>query len=134
MNILVVEDNFYRWERLAQFLSSAYYSLRLAQNATEAFTYSSEADLIIVSAEFSSQGVALCKELRCRGYSRPMILMALESLDDVLISGADEWLEVPLHKQEVLLKIKLLLTRYYMWSTNTMPAWSQGFCEYDQNK
>ena len=134
MNILIVEDNFSRWEKLAQFLSSAYYSLRLAQNSTEAFTYSSEADLIIVDAEIASEGVSLSKELRCRGYTRPLILMALESLDDVLIAGADEWLEVPLHKQEVLLKVKLLLTRYYMWTSNTMPAWSQGFCEYDPNK
>ncbi|MDJ0648937.1 MAG: response regulator [Xenococcaceae cyanobacterium MO_188.B19] len=134
MNILIVEDNLSRWERLAQFLTSAYYSLRLAQNSTEAFAYSSEADLIIVDAEIASEGVSLCKELRCRGYTRPLILMALDSLDDVLISGADEWLEVPLHKQEVLLKVKLLLTRYYMWTSNTMPAWSQGFCEYDPNK
>ncbi len=131
MNILVVGDNLSRWERLSQFLTSAYYSLRLAQNPSEALTYYSEADLIIVDAEFSSDGVDLCKELRFRGYERPLLLMALESLDDVIIAGADEWLEVPLYKQEVLLKVKLLLTRYYMWTNKTMQQWNGGFCNYD---
>ena len=131
MNILVVGDNLPRWDRLSQFLSSAYYSLRLAQNSSEALTYYSEADLIIVDAELASNGVDMCKELRCRGYERPLLLMALESLDDVMIAGADEWLEVPLHKQEVLLKVKLLLTRYYMWTNKTMQNWNEGFFKYD---
>ncbi len=132
MNILVIGDDLPRWDRLAQFLSSAYYSLRLAQNSIEALAHFSEADLIIVDAELSTGGVNVCKELRCRGYSRPLMLMALESLDDVLHAGADEWLEVPLHKQEVLLKVKLLLTRYYMWTNNTMPKWDGEFCKFNQ--
>ena len=132
MNILIVEDNLLCWEKLAQFLRSEEYSLHLAKTPLEAFTYSSEADLIMVNAEFSSGGVDLSRELRSRGYSRPLILLAIESLDDVLRAEADDWLEAPFHRQEVLLKVKLLLMRYYMWNLNTTPRLSERLSKYGQ--
>ncbi|MDJ0568375.1 MAG: hypothetical protein QNJ53_04950 [Pleurocapsa sp. MO_192.B19] len=129
MNILVVVDVPSRWLKLAQFLRSAHYSPRLAENTIEAINLFPEVDLIMVDAELSSGGVELCRELRCRGYCRPLIVMALESLDDVRLSGADDWLEFPFYGPEVLLKVELLLTRYQMWTTQTMPRFCGSFCD-----
>ena len=128
MNILVVVDAPDRWLKLAQFLRSAHYNPRLAENATDAINLFPEVELIMVDAELSSGGIELCRELRCRGYRRPLILMALDSLDDVRLSGADDWLEFPFFAPEVLMKVELLLTRYQLWSTQTMPSFSAPFC------
>ena len=128
MNILVVVDATDRWLKLAQFLRAAHYTPRLAENATEAINLFPEVELIMVDAELSSGGVELCRELRCRGSRRPLILMALDSLDDVRLSGADDWLEFPFFGPEVLLKVELLLTRYQLWSTQTMASSYAPFC------
>ena len=128
MNILVVVDDPSRWLRLAQFLRAAHYTPRLAENSLDAINLFPEVDLIMVDAELSSGGIELCRELRCRGYSHPLLLMALESLDDVRLSGADDWLEFPFFGPEVLLKVELLLTRYQLWSTQTMASSYAPFC------
>ena len=127
MNILVVVDAPDRWLKLAQFLRAAHYNPRLAENATDAINLFPEVELIMVDAELSSGGVKLCRELRCRGYRRPLILLALESLDDIRLSGADDWLEFPFFGSEVLLKVELLLTRYQRWSSQKMTSFSAPF-------
>ncbi len=128
MNILVVVDAPDRWLKLAQFLRAAHYTPRLAQNALDAINLFPEVELIMVDAELSSGGVELCRELRCRGYDRPLILLALDSLDDVRLSGADDWLEYPFYAPEVILKVELLLTRYRLWSTQTTSSFYADFC------
>ncbi len=128
MNILIVVDDLSRWLKLSQLLRAAHYTPRLAENSLEAINLFPEVELIMIDAELSSGGIELCRELRCRGYSRPLILMALESLDDVRLSGADDWLEFPFFSPEVLLKVELLLTRYQLWSTQTMGSSYAPFC------
>ncbi|WP_019507110.1 response regulator transcription factor [Pleurocapsa sp. PCC 7319] len=133
MNILVVVDDLSRWLKLAQFLRAANYTPRLAENSLDAINIFPEADLIMVDAELSSGGVELCRELRCRGYSRPLLLMALESLDDVRLSGADDWIEFPFYGPEIALKVELLLTRYQLWTmgSQTNPSFYASFCTID---
>ncbi|MDJ0745683.1 MAG: hypothetical protein QNJ32_20280 [Xenococcaceae cyanobacterium MO_167.B27] len=128
MNILVVVDSPSRWLKLASILREANYSPRLAQNTLDAINLFPEVDLILVDAELKEGGIELCRELRCRGFSRPLILMAIESLDDVRQSGADDWLEFPFFPQEVVLKVELLLTRYQLWTTQRIPSFHAPFC------
>ena len=128
MNILVVVDSPSRWLKLASILREAEYSPRLTQNTLDAINLFPEVDLILVDAELKQGGIQLCRELRCRGFSRPLILMAIESLDDVRQSGADDWLEFPFFPQEVVLKVELLLTRYQLWTTQRIPSFHAPVC------
>lgn len=135
MNILVVVDDLSRWLKLAEVIRAAHYMPRLAENSLDAINLCSEADLIMVDAELASGGVELCRELRCRGYCRPLILMAIESLEDVRLSGADNWIEFPFYGQEIALKVELLLTRYQLWSSSgqTDPSFYASFCTINPN-
>ncbi len=129
MKILVVSDSSDRWLQIAKILMEANYDPHLAEKTNQAIDLVSEMDLIIVDREISEDGVELCRELRCRGYERPLILMALESLNDVRVSGADDWLEVPLFAPEVALKVELLLNRYQLWNNQMNSSFNKTFCQ-----
>ncbi len=128
MNILVVSDSAFRWLKLAKILREADYFPQLAEKKAEAINLFPEVDLILVDGEGNNGNLEFCRELRCRGYHRPLILMGLESLEDVRRSGADEWLELPLFAPEVVMKVELLLTRYQLWTNQTMSNFCQSFC------
>lgn len=118
MRILVVEDDSQLAESLTEALIVQRYIVDVARDGesawdkTQAFVY----DLILMDVTLPKlDGIRLCKRLRDRGYSSPVLMLTARdtSLDKVigLDAGADAYVVKPFNLQELLAQIRALLRR-----------------------
>lgn len=118
MKILLVEDNQYLAEILAQALTEQHYVVDIASDGqagwelVTAFTY----DLILLDVVLPKlDGISLCRRLRSQGHHMPILLLTAQdtSTNKVLglDAGADDYVVKPFDLQELAARVRALLRR-----------------------
>lgn len=112
MRLLMVEDEKYMAEAVAQVLKKNNYSVDLVYNGEDGLDYglSGIYDIIILDIMLPKMdGLSILKELRKNGIETPCILLTArgEIEDKVcgLDSGADDYLAKPFHTDELLARL-----------------------------
>lgn len=115
MRILMVEDEKYMAEAVAQILKRNHYSVDLEYNGESGLDcgLSGIYDIIILDIMLPKiDGISLLKELRRNGIETPVILLTAkgETEDKVrgLDSGADDYLAKPFEAEELLARLRAL--------------------------
>lgn len=115
MRILMVEDEKYMAEAVAQVLKKNNYSVDLVYNGEDGLDcgLSGIYDIIILDIMLPKiDGISVLKELRRNGVETPVILLTArgETEDKVhgLDSGADDYLAKPFHTNELLARLRAL--------------------------
>jgi len=118
MRLLMVEDEKYMAEAVAQVLKKNNYSVDLAYNGEDGLDcgLSGIYDIIILDIMLPKMdGISILKELRRNGIETPVILLTArgEVEDKVrgLDSGADDYLAKPFHTDELLARLRALARR-----------------------
>jgi DNA-binding response OmpR family regulator len=118
MRILIIEDEIARSDRIRDGLSQEGYRVEVTPSHDEGRTLAAQAsfDAIIVEVKPQSRvGVQTCQELRRRGISTPVMLVAPTSTTsdrvDGLNAGADDFLTVPFDFEEMLARLRTLMRR-----------------------
>ncbi|MGC4015137.1 MAG: response regulator transcription factor [Luteolibacter sp.] len=119
MRLLVIEDELPMRTALVETLSSEGYRVRSAVDGvaglelacTEPF------DLVLLDVMMPGlDGFAVCKELRKRGRSFPVLMLTakgqVDDRVDGLDSGADDYLVKPFSLRELLARVRALLRRH----------------------
>lgn len=115
MRLLMVEDEKYMAEAVAQVLKKNNYTVDLAYNGEDGLDcgLSGIYDIIILDIMLPKMdGISILKELRKNGIETPVILLTArgEIEDKVrgLDSGADDYLAKPFHTDELLARLRAL--------------------------
>ena len=127
MRILVVEDDVQLAEVLTDALSDQQYVVDLAQDgeaATEwinTLTY----DLIVMDVTMPKlDGLSLCRRLRDRGLSLPILMLtARDTISDKIIgldAGADDYMVKPFDLQELMARVRALIRRGTTTSSSSL--------------
>lgn len=131
MRILVVEDDVQLAEVLTDALSDQQYIVDLAHDgeaATEwinTLTY----DLIVMDVTMPKlDGLSLCRRLRDRGLSLPILMLtARDTISDKIIgldAGADDYMVKPFDLQELMARVRALIRRGNTASCSSL-MWGQ---------
>ena len=130
MKILVVEDDERISDAVVEYLSDSHYAVEAvydgqsAWELLEVFTY----DMILLDVMMPNMdGMTLCKKLRKKGTSIPILMLtARDTLHDKiegLDAGADDYLIKPFELEELSARIRALLRR---GASTTAPILSWG--------
>ena len=130
MKILVVEDDERISDAIVEYLSDAHYAVEAAYDGQaawdllEVFAY----DMILLDVMMPRMdGITLCKKLRQKGMSIPILMLtAKDTLTDKiggLDAGADDYLIKPFELEEMPARIRALLRR---GATTTTPILTWG--------
>ena len=116
--ILIVEDELQMREGLKDNLEFEGYEVDLAEDGAQCVTMVEKNDynLILLDVMLPKlSGFDVCKQLRERGFSRPIIMLTAkgEEIDKVLglELGADDYITKPFSLRELLARIKAVLRR-----------------------
>ncbi|MEQ8959036.1 MAG: response regulator transcription factor [Coleofasciculus sp. C2-GNP5-27] len=118
MRILLVEDDIYLAEALAEALAIQRYAVDTVSDGEAAWVQVNtlDYDLILLDMMLPKlDGIHLCKRLRSHGYQMPVLMITARdtSTDKVigLDAGADDYMVKPLDIPELLARIRALLRR-----------------------
>ena len=116
--ILILEDNELLLETLDEFLSDNGYVVKLAKNGNEALnlTYDYDFDLFLLDVKVPDiNGFEFLKQMRDIGCKTPAIFLTSlrdkDSLAEGFGQGADDYIKKPFDLDEVLFRIKAVLSR-----------------------
>ena len=116
--ILIVEDEIQMREGLKDNLEFEEYEVHMAEDGEQCIhlVEKNDYDLIILDIMLPKlSGFDVCKQLRGRGFSRPIIMLTAkgEEIDKVLglELGADDYITKPFSLREFLARIKAVLRR-----------------------
>jgi DNA-binding response OmpR family regulator len=138
MKVLLVEDERYLAEAVAQILRKNNYDVDLAFDGEEglAAAVSGVYDVILLDIMLPRRdGIAILRELRAEGVAAPVIMLtALGEIEDRvkgLDSGADDYLPKPFKTEELMARIRAVMRR----RGDLLPdgVLSFGDIEYDPN-
>ncbi|MDR1292898.1 MAG: response regulator transcription factor [Clostridiales Family XIII bacterium] len=138
MKVLLVEDERYLAEAVAQILKKNNYDVDIAPDGEEGLVAAESGvyDVILLDIMLPRKdGIAVLKELRVGGVSTPVIMLtALGEIEDRvkgLDSGADDYLPKPFKTEELMARMRAVLRR----RGDLLPdgALSFGDIEYDPN-
>lgn len=118
MRLLLVEDNAYLAEALAEALVAQSYVVDIVNDGESAWQQvnSLDYDLIVLDLMLPDlNGISLCKRLRSHHYGIPVLMLTgrdtttdkVNSLD----AGADDYVVKPVDLQELLARVRALLRR-----------------------
>ena len=118
MRILLVEDDIYLAEALAEALAVQRYAVDTVSDGEAAWVQVNtlDYDLILLDMMLPKlDGIHLCQRLRSHGYQMPILMITARdtSTDKVigLDAGADDYMVKPLDIPELLARIRALLRR-----------------------
>ena len=124
-NIIVVEDRWERWLKLANVLNQAGYDPQRTGSEAQVLKLAHTADLVIIDRELRNiEALKLCQQLRVQNLLLPSILFAIDSLEEVEAAQVNDWLEYPIFPKETLLRVKLQLSNSELWLRN-----AEEFCK-----
>ncbi len=131
MRILVVEDDVQLADVLTDALSDQQYIVDLARDGESALEWINMLtyDLIVMDITLPKlDGISLCRRLRDRGLSLPiMMLTARDTIADKIIgldAGADDYMVKPFDLQELMARVRALIRRVTQVSTE-IQTWGQ---------
>jgi DNA-binding response OmpR family regulator len=129
MRLLIVEDERGIASALRQGLSESGYAVDVARDGMEARDYvlATTYDIILLDILLPKlDGISLLRDLRARGLAMPILLLtARDAVDDRvagLDAGADDYLVKPFSFSELLARIRALLRRPVLKTTNRLTA------------
>lgn len=118
MRILVVEDDVQLADVLTDALSDQQYAVDLAKDGESAMEWINTLtyDLIVMDITLPKlDGISLCKRLRDRGLSLPILMLtARDTIADKIIgldAGADDYMVKPFDLQELMARVRALIRR-----------------------
>ncbi|MEK4302475.1 response regulator transcription factor [Oceanobacillus sp. FSL K6-0251] len=118
MRILIVEDEKYIAEAIAQVLKQNYYTVDLAQDGEYGLdcALSNIYDMIVLDIMLpKKEGITVLKELRQDGIKTPVILLTARDQTEEKVygldCGADDYLPKPFHTDELLARLRALSRR-----------------------
>lgn len=127
--ILIVEDNEDIRLNLVEYLESKNYRTDNTDDGLKALalTIVNKYDLIVLDIMIlGMDGLRLCRELRSRGNTTPIIILsAKDSTDDRIIGlseGADDYIVKPFSLAELLLRIQAVLRRSSTPEEKVLPS------------
>jgi len=114
--LLIIEDEKHIAEGLKFNLESEGHQVTWVVTAEEALPIFSEHDLILLDLMLPGMsGIELLKEIRCKDYLKPVLILSARTAEEDLIeglsAGADDYLKKPFSLMELLLRIRRLLER-----------------------
>jgi two-component system response regulator PhoP len=123
MRVLVIEDEREILNQLTEVLKKAGFIVDTAEDGEQGLYYAIEypIDIAVVDLGLPKMGgMEIIKRVRKKGLAYPiLILTARASWQDRvegLESGADDYLDKPYHKEELLARLRALLRRTGRWS------------------
>ncbi|HEY9633894.1 MAG TPA: response regulator transcription factor [Coleofasciculaceae cyanobacterium] len=126
MKILLVEDDAYLAEALAEAIAEQHYAVDIVADGEKAWEQirTLDYDLILLDVMLPKlDGIHLCKRLRFHSYQMPILMITARdtSTDKVigLDAGADDYMVKPVDLPELLARIRALLRR---GSASTSPT------------
>jgi two-component system, OmpR family, copper resistance phosphate regulon response regulator CusR len=127
MRILVVEDEKRIADFIARGLKEEHYAVDVAYDGEEGLYLAdiNPYDLMIFDIMLPKQdGVAMCKDLRSKKVSTPILMLtaraAVKDKVSGLNSGADDYLTKPFSFEELLARVKVLLRRQNTEKTSVL--------------
>jgi DNA-binding response OmpR family regulator len=131
LRILVVEDDVQLADVLTEALSDQQYLVDLAKDGESASEWinNSTYDLILMDITLPKlDGISLCKRLRDRGLSLPILMLtARDTIADKIIgldAGADDYMVKPFDIQELMARVRALIRRGTHEASATL-TWGQ---------
>jgi DNA-binding response OmpR family regulator len=131
LRILVVEDDIQLADVLTDALSDQQYIVDLAKDGESASEWinNSTYDLILMDITLPKlDGISLCKRLRDRGLSLPILMLtARDTIADKIIgldAGADDYMVKPFDIQELMARVRALIRRGTHEASATL-TWGQ---------
>ncbi len=123
MRVLVIEDNREILNQLSEVLKRAGFVVDAAEDGEQGLYYATEYPIDIAVVDLGlpkMDGIEIIKRVRKKGLNYPiLILTARASWQDRvegLEAGADDYLDKPYHKEELLARLRALLRRTGRWS------------------
>lgn len=123
MRVLVIEDEQDILNQLSEALKNAGFIVDTAEDGSQGLYYATEypIDIAVVDLGLPKiDGMDIIKNVRAKGLDYPiLILTARTSWQDRvegLEAGADDYLDKPYHKEELLARLRALLRRTGRWS------------------
>ena len=123
MRVLVIEDEREILNQLSEVLKRAGFVVDAAEDGEQGLYYATEYPIDIAVVDLGlpkMDGIEIIKRVRKKGLNYPiLILTARASWQDRvegLEAGADDYLDKPYHKEELLARLRALLRRTGRWS------------------
>ncbi len=124
MRILVVEDDVQLAEVLTEALSDRQYIVDVVRDGATAWSWfeTQPYDLLVLDVTLPKlDGVSLCRRLRDRHHTTPVLMLtARDTVDDKirgLDAGADDYVVKPFDLQELMARVRALLRRGSLTAT-----------------
>jgi two-component system, OmpR family, response regulator len=131
LRILVVEDDIQLADVLTDALSDQQYIVDLAKDGESASEWINHStyDLILMDITLPKlDGISLCKRLRDRGLTLPILMLtARDTIADKIIgldAGADDYMVKPFDIQELMARVRALIRRGTHEASATL-TWGQ---------
>ncbi|HIO92378.1 MAG TPA: response regulator transcription factor [Leucothrix mucor] len=123
MRVLIVEDEKDILNQLTEALKKAGFTIDAAEDGSQGLYYATEypIDIAVIDLGLPKiDGMDIIKNVRAKGLDYPILILTArtswQSRVEGLEAGADDYLDKPYHKEELIARLRALLRRTGRWS------------------
>ncbi len=123
MRVLVIEDEQEILNQLTTALKTAGFTVDAADDGAQGLYYATEypVDIAVIDLGLPKvDGMDIIKNVRAKGLDYPILILTArtswQSRVEGLEAGADDYLDKPYHKEELIARLRALLRRTGRWS------------------